>query len=81
MQNCETPPSTMPFTAPALFAPNASRTMRFASRIVPTPIESACFGTSAAFLKKRALSLIVCGVSETMRVRLASELPGSLNAM
>ena len=81
MQNCDTPPSTAPFTASALFAPNASSTMRFASMMEPTPIESACFGTSDIFLKKRELSFTVWGVSDTRRVRLASELPGSLKAM
>ena len=41
VQNCETPPSTAPAIAAALFAPNASSTTRFASMMEPTPIESA----------------------------------------
>ncbi len=49
--------------------------------MVPTPIVTASLGTSSMEEKNRALSRRVSSVRAFKRVRLASDEPGSLNAM
>ena len=78
----ETGPSTSWCTASALARPDASSTRCRAAMIVARPWVRQCRGTSSTDPpKNRALSSRVCFVRVLIRVRDASDEPGSLNAM
>src|SRR5690606_8222370 len=78
-----TGPATAAASARALLAPDARSSTRFALIIVATPIVMPASGTSsgrAKFLPSAAMRR-VSSVSGTTCVRLAKDVPGSLNAI
>ena len=74
-------PSSAFATTSAFPFPLAINIISFDSRIVPTPIERANFGTSSIFSKNLELSEIVCSSSTTILVLDPRDEPGSLKAM